>query len=227
MTITIAQLELYNYSCGVTVHVMNQEQSDEHTRDGDAIATINQDSILLAVANPLRMRILGLLRIQGEKNVGQISELIGVAPGSVSFHLRKLAEAGMVQQDVKPQGDARKSWWKATYQAMRPAVRDDEDHEQQDRDGEDANYAYRRAVAVAYESVYERYLDAMPDLPRQWQAVGLSEDRTIELTPEETEEMSRDFDELARKWEERARSASNHEGKRQVALILQAFPWIP
>ncbi|MFT8356614.1 MAG: transcriptional regulator [Bifidobacterium aquikefiri] len=200
---------------------MSSEELSKDTRADGALATIRQDSILLAVANPLRMRILGLLRTEGEKTVGQISELTGVAPGSVSFHLRKLSDAGMVCQDVKPQGDARRSWWKATYQAMRPPTRDDADRTS------DADYAYRRAVAVTYESIYERYLDALPDLPQDWHGVGLNEDRIMELTPEETEEMSHEFDELARKWQGRAQHHADHDDRRKVALILQAFPWIP
>jgi DNA-binding transcriptional ArsR family regulator len=201
--------------------VIERKHETQPPTNDDAIRDINQEAILLAVANPARMRILGLLRNEGERTVGQICELLGMAPGSVSFHLRKLADAGMAQRVEQIDGDGRKSWWKATYQAMRPARHGN------GTSGSDAEYAYRRAVAVTYESIYERYLDAMPDLPSEWRETGLSEDRTIDLTPEEAEKMSHEFDELAGRWASRSRDRTAGGNRRKVALIIQAFPWIP
>ena len=63
---------------------------------GRKILKVSDIATLKALSNPVRMRILGLLRNGGKRTVGQISAQTGIAPGSASYHLQKLEEAGLV-----------------------------------------------------------------------------------------------------------------------------------
>lgn len=187
------------------------------------VAEITRESALLAISNSQRMRVLGLLRVKGPMTVGMISDITGMAPGSVSFHLKKLFDAGMAEKTDSVDGDKRKSWWKANHRSMRPAPQDD---------GciSDAEYAYFQSVAVTYESLYERYLDSVNNLPQEWREVGLCEDRTFDLTPEETEQMCLELDAVARKWQQHSSEEQRNTARRnmrKVQIVMQAFPWIP
>ena len=89
----------------------------------DAAVTVTSADTLRAMASPIRMRILGTLRVNGEQTVGGISEQLGEAPGAISYHLGQLAHAGLVKKVESPDGDRRKSWWKACQSAIRLGAR--------------------------------------------------------------------------------------------------------
>lgn len=51
----------------------------------DAAVTVTNADTLRAMASPIRMRILGTLRVNGEQTVGSISEQLGEAPGAIAI----------------------------------------------------------------------------------------------------------------------------------------------
>lgn len=53
-----------------------------------------------ALSEPTRLRILNTLR-NGEKNVGQITELTGLGQANVSKHLALLFESGLVTRNAQ------------------------------------------------------------------------------------------------------------------------------
>ena len=68
-----------------------------------------------ALANPLRLKLLGLLRRDGPHSVGELSELADAAPGSVSYHLSTLEKFGFVEQAPELARDGRERWWRAAH----------------------------------------------------------------------------------------------------------------
>jgi ArsR family transcriptional regulator len=56
--------------------------------------------MLRAVANPVRYRILQILKERGECQCGPIGESLPIAPSTLSQHLKVLREAGLVQGTV-------------------------------------------------------------------------------------------------------------------------------
>lgn len=98
---------------------MNDTNSNEGQLPEDAAVTVTNADTLRAMASPIRMRILGTLRVNGEQTVGSISEQLGEAPGAISYHLGQLARVGLVEKVRSPDGDRRKSWWKACQTAVR------------------------------------------------------------------------------------------------------------
>lgn len=60
---------------------MNDTNSNEGQMPEDAAVTVTNADTLRAMASPIRMRILGTLRVNGEQTVGSISEQLGEAPG--------------------------------------------------------------------------------------------------------------------------------------------------
>lgn len=165
----------------------------------------------------------GTLRVNGEQTVGSISEQLGEAPGAISYHLGQLAHAGLVKKVESPDGDRRKSWWKACQSAIRLG----NSEEKNSADESKAMDLFRRSAALSYEMAYERFLDRLPELPREWADSCTSDDHVLNLTAEETSLMIEELNEVVRRWQIRAGMHGDDElGVEPVALILQAFRWV-
>src|SRR5699024_9399193 len=73
---------------------------------------------LRVLAHPLRLRMLGLLRIDGAATASGLAQRVGESSGTTSWHLRQLAAAGLVEQDTEL-GNKRERWWRAVHDAHR------------------------------------------------------------------------------------------------------------
>jgi DNA-binding transcriptional ArsR family regulator len=69
---------------------------------------------LKAVAHPLRMRLLGLLRSEGPSTASALGRALGESSGSTSYHLRQLERYGFVVDDEE-QPSARERRWRAAH----------------------------------------------------------------------------------------------------------------
>lgn len=85
---------------------------------------------------------------------------------------------------------------------------------------------FRRSAALSYEMAYERFLDRLPELPREWADSCTSDDYVLNLTAEEMCLMIEELNEVVRRWQIKAGMHGDDEpGVEPVALILQAFRW--
>jgi ArsR family transcriptional regulator len=57
-------------------------------------------TMLRAVANPVRYRILQILRDRGECQCGSLNDELPIAASTLSQHLKVLREAGLVQGNI-------------------------------------------------------------------------------------------------------------------------------
>jgi DNA-binding transcriptional ArsR family regulator len=69
---------------------------------------------LKALAHPLRLRLLGALRIGGPSTASRLADQLGESSGLTSYHLRTLASAGLVEEDPD-RGSGRDRWWRAAH----------------------------------------------------------------------------------------------------------------
>src|SRR3954451_23671612 len=81
------------------------ERPTYHVQDPEALE---------ALAHPLRGRLLGLLRADGPATASGLAERVGESSGVTSYHLRKLAEVGFVEEDQE-RGTRRERWWRAAH----------------------------------------------------------------------------------------------------------------
>ncbi|GAB3803850.1 ArsR/SmtB family transcription factor [Micromonospora zhanjiangensis] len=66
------------------------------------------------LAHPLRMRVVGALRVRGPLTATALAELLDTNTGATSYHLRQLAEAGLVVEDPDL-GTGRQRFWRAAH----------------------------------------------------------------------------------------------------------------
>src|ERR1700750_867185 len=77
-----------------------------------SVTRLTDPRALRAMAHPIRLSLIGVLRREGPLTATQAGELIGERPASCSFHLRQLAKYGLVEEAGG--GKGRERPWRAT-----------------------------------------------------------------------------------------------------------------
>lgn len=138
---------------------------------------------LRALAHPLRVRLVGLLRTHGPSTATRLAQDLGVGSGVTSYHLRQLAAAGFVAEDGE-RGNARERWWRAAHE--RTWLRDRSLYDEEP----EATAAFRGSVAGMHALHTQVAIGRAPSMPRPWRDVLETSDWLLRLTPEETAELS-------------------------------------
>jgi DNA-binding transcriptional ArsR family regulator len=63
--------------------------------------------VLLALANPHRLRIVAALRSKGRNYISQLARDVGISRPLLHLHLQKLEEAGLVTSKLELSGDGK------------------------------------------------------------------------------------------------------------------------
>ena len=171
-----------------------------------------------ALAHPLRLRMLGILRVNGPQSVGRLAEATGVASGSVSYHLATLAKHGFVVPAPELERDGRERWWKAAHEMTTSQSAEFID----DPERREADEAMRRAVLDSYHRELLQALDAELALEPEWLAASDSSDGAAHLTLDEFRELGAELEALREKWWGYGRTP--RPGTRPVRWITHVFP---
>ncbi|MEE1783504.1 helix-turn-helix domain-containing protein [Streptomyces sp. SP17BM10] len=132
---------------------------------------------LRGLAHPLRMRLLDELRSNGPATSARLAERLGENTGTVSWHLRHLAEHGFIEEEAD-RGTRRERWWRAVRSCN---VLNTADFER-DPATKGALDVY---VGELLREQFRRVADAMAaELPEEWRGVGtVSGWSNLRLTP--------------------------------------------
>ncbi|MCZ4067820.1 helix-turn-helix domain-containing protein [Microbacterium sp. H37-C3] len=172
------------------------------------------------LAHPTRLRLLGLLRENGPQTAAQLGEVVDEAPGTISYHLSKLASIDLIEPAEPRSADQRERWWQAAASetTWEPAEHLDDPAQRA------ASSALEKSIAQIYAARYSEYVDAMPTLPAEWVAAGATGDRTMRLTLDELTAMRSELESLMHRWQEAsARHDDADETTAPVALVYQAY----
>lgn len=134
---------------------------------------------LKALAHPVRLTLLGKLRIEGPATASSLAAQLGLNSGATSYHLRQLAEAGLVVE-VLDRGNKRDRWWKAAHESTVTEPPRVDDVEERAVLG-----AYHRVVAHQAAAQIEQAAAEVPELPKEWADVVGASDYNVYLTPEQ------------------------------------------
>jgi len=116
---------------------------------------------LKALGHPVRLRMLGLLRIEGPATATTLATRLGLNTGATSYHLRQLAQHGFIVEDVE-RGNARDRWWRAAHQSTHTASAAAGSEEAEAHD------AYSQALAVFYSDQLHNAVAERTSLPEEW-----------------------------------------------------------
>lgn len=194
-------------------------------------STLTTAASMRVLAHPTRLRLLGLLRERGPQTAAMLGEVVDEAPGTISYHLSKLASIDLIEPADARSSDQRERWWKATAEltSWEPAEL------LADPAQLAASSVLQKSIAQAYAARYSDYIDAMPELPVEWVAAGASGDRMLRLTVGELAEMRAELEALVGRWLETSarhdgashdgalHDDSGHDGAQSVAVVYQAY----
>ena len=172
-----------------------------------------------ALAHPTRLAILSHLQGQGPATATTLAPIVGATPSVTSWHLRHLAEHGLVR-DAGPGTDARQRWWEAVGSGFRYAARD--------AGSLDAASLLGRVVMEQAAELPERWArDVEPLLEVEWRrSAGLS-NTTVELTEEELAQVEASIEELLAPYVLRKGRPTAAPGTRRVRLLRYVLPEAP
>ncbi len=172
---------------------------------------------LRALAHPLRVKLLGLLRLEGPLTATEAGRRVGESSGSASYHLRQLERFGLVEEAEG--GVGRRRPWRATalYTSW-PNVADTAELAE-------AADAFERFVVAGYVERLERWLERRRTEPEEWQEAAVFGDSLLYLTVAELAGLRDALHALADPYLERiGRPERRPPGTRPVKFLHIAFP---
>lgn len=179
---------------------------------------------LKALAHPLRMQLYRGLCVARTATASQLADQVDEAVSLVSYHLRKLAEHGLVEEAEPQSADGRERWWQPASDGV--SIRDENF-----RDAPERAAAHLAATRLFHEQravMYRRYLDERPTWGPEWNSAAPDNESLLRLTPAELAELGEELLALAKKYDEKGRAADaagDTEGRENVALHVYGFPF--
>ncbi|MEU5144306.1 helix-turn-helix domain-containing protein [Streptomyces sp. NPDC021139] len=179
---------------------------------------------LKALAHPLRMQLYRGLCVARTATASQLAEQVDEAVSLVSYHLRKLAEHGLVEQAEPQSADGRERWWRPASDGV--SIRDQDFRDAPERAA--AHLAATRLFHEQWADMYRRYLDERPTWGPEWNSAAPHSESLLRLTPAELAELAAELLALAKRYDEKGRAAEaagDTEGRENVALHVNGFPF--
>ncbi|WP_432022142.1 ArsR/SmtB family transcription factor [Streptomyces parvus] len=174
---------------------------------------------LRAMAHPVRVRVVGLLRKHGPSTATRLAERLGVNSGTASYHLRRLGAAGFVEEDTE-RGNARERWWRSVHRTTWF-----NDPELAEREPE-AALAYQQSVASIYALRTRQTLNELQTMPRAWRDRFDLSDWALRLTPEETAALYQELGDVIGRYRRDTpeNAATAPAGAERVGVITHILP---
>ncbi|HKB19434.1 MAG TPA: helix-turn-helix domain-containing protein [Gaiellaceae bacterium] len=140
-------------------------------------------SAVRALAHPLRLQLLDLLRFEGPSTATRLGRRVGESSGATSYHLRQLARFGYIEE--APSGGGRERWWRHRERPVTLRA-----------GGEEPEARTLLAEVLSREAhALDRFLGRRAQLP-EWDAAAFFQSRALRLTPAELDDLRLGIDTL-------------------------------
>lgn len=182
-----------------------------------SVKQLTDPRALRALAHPVRLELVGLLRVHGPMTATQAAEELGESSGSTSFHLRQLAKYGLVEDAGGGRGRERP--WRATAMVTSwPSVTESTEMSA-------AAGLLMSAVADKYIEWLLRWLEQREDEPAEWRGAAHFGDTAIYVTAAELQELHDHEQALMDRFLKRSKDRRlRPPGARRVNYLHLAFP---
>jgi DNA-binding transcriptional ArsR family regulator len=170
---------------------------------------------LKVLAHPMRSRLVGALRSAGPSTATALAARLETNSGATSYHLRKLAEVGLVEDTGE--GEGKRRLWRAasSYTQWQPSdFAGDEDSESA------LNWLSRDYLRYLGEKG-ERWLDVEEQWPLEWRdALGMNDDSVL-ATAEQVSAMYAEIDAIVKRYR---RVGQGNPAARRVSVWTVMYP---
>ncbi|MFJ9635785.1 ArsR/SmtB family transcription factor [Streptomyces sp. NPDC101178] len=174
---------------------------------------------LRTLAHPLRIRLLNSLREFGPATASGLGERLGESSGATSYHLRQLAESGLVE-DAPELGKGRERWWRSVHDGTMVESADFRSHADPEVRGAIDVVLHETATTHAQE--LNTWLGTMDEWPQEWQRGWDMSDFKLRLTPELAQELYEKLHAVVESYRDRV--PEDTEGSAVVRTHLHTFP---
>ncbi|MEU2503887.1 helix-turn-helix domain-containing protein [Streptomyces sp. NPDC007863] len=187
---------------------------------------ITELGTLKAISHPLRMRLYRALFVARTATASQLADQVDEAVSLVSYHLRKLADGGLIEEAEAQSADGRERWWQPSSYGFGI-------HEEDVKDAPElaaASAAFGRTVSEQRTEMHTRFLDERLTWSDAWRSASISSEWLPRLTAAELTALGTELEAVLRKYDQAARAAEaagDTEGRENVAVHLHAFPYRP
>ena len=167
------------------------------------------------LAHPLRSRLLAALRAGGPATATALAARLGTNTGATSYHLRRLASVGLVEEDGRGHGKERP--WRAATDMHSFTQRD----VVYDEDARAAADWLRRFYLRSFVERFDAWLDAAPSWPIEWQDAADASDYLLRLSPTRLAELNQELGALLERYRD---PDPDDPAARPVELHTHVFP---
>jgi hypothetical protein len=189
----------------------------ESAERGRTVSWLTDPKALRALAHPVRIALVGQLRVHGQLTATQAGELLGESSANCSFHLRQLAKYGLVVEAGGGQGRERP--WRAT------AMFTDWPDVNEDPKVADAVGLLSTVIAEHWMADLRRWIAVRPDEPEEWQQAALFGDTFLYVTAAELADLAERIGELVEVYLDRqVQPGLRPPGARLVSFVRVAHP---
>lgn len=172
---------------------------------------------LAALAHPLRIGILELLTVHGPMTATELGDRLDESPANCSWHLRKLAEHGFVEEAERSGG--RRRPWQVTGVGL--SWREGES----DPEARHAGDALSRMVSERWLDRYHASMRTAGEDRPSWQAARFMTQSATWLTDEELAELREEISTVLHRYRDRLSDAQKRpEGSRLCELVAWGVP---
>ncbi len=169
---------------------------------------------LKVLAHPLRSRLLGELRLNGPATATTLADVLGTNTGATSYHLRKLASVGLVEETGE--GKGRERWWRPSHE-MHSWFSSDLS---EDPDGIAAAEWLHGESLRRFQVFAEEWFASEWDWPAEWRDAAGSSDYLLELSSAQLKELGEELTSVI----ERYRKLESGPDPARVIFCTFAFP---
>ena len=181
------------------------------------VKRLDDPRTLRALAHPLRLQLLGILRTAGPATVSSLAGSVGQAVPLVSYHLRQLADHGFIEEAPELAKDRRETWWKSSHEFTSWSITDFLDTPER----LDAIGVFQREVLQRHFERIQEFFAEAPSWSREWLDASEMSDVRVTLTPSQLKELIGELWEVIDRWRHRE---PEPDGAQSTELIFYAFP---
>jgi predicted ArsR family transcriptional regulator len=170
------------------------------------------------LAHPLRARLLAELRYHSPATATRLAEVLGTNTGATSYHLRRLADVGLVLEE-QGAGRGRERWWRSAHDVS-VWHRDEYAGDPDAMAAADWLNSYTARGLASRVEAWHRNVAAEP---AEWRAAADFSDYILQMNAEQLVALTKELDAVIER-HRRQTAAAPAPDARQVLLYLYSLP---
>jgi DNA-binding transcriptional ArsR family regulator len=184
----------------------------------DKAVVLSDATSVRALAHPARVAVIEELYSGGrELTATECAEVAGLSPSAMSYHLRNLERAGIVER-AESTGDGRERPWRAAGAYIRV--------DSETMRNPAAGAALTSTLIARLADQHAAWVRRERSEPREWRLAAIMTNAQVWLLPEELTEIDEMIDAAITKYRDR-RTGTRPAGSRRVRFAAFAFPNAP